>query len=469
MIIWDDPDKRYYQHGLDQGVLYPSKLPEQLLRGTNYIYNPRAAVDAALWTTYGTATVVARVIDGGSPAFQISKSAAGSQIGMRTANPGGMTSRPAGTQVTISALVKNPTGQVITTFGFIARDDTNNDSAVLSTITAGAMSNAVPADNAWHRIFVTGTVVAGRNLQGVYIQKSGTPLITEKFLVKDIMLNDGPLMDFFDGSTPEDLNSYEWNGGVASSTSSSYVISGRAFPWNGLISVDEGGEGSSEILYRDGVIYLADADAGDFQAAVTAIMYPDAFSDCLGIPKVADGLYADNQKPQRFSMSYRSLIGSGTRGDMFGYQIHLVYNAMASIGQRKRNTIGDNTSPVEFNFDLVCTPVKLAGYRPTAHFVIDTRNMSSDVIAAIEAILYGTATTVGRMPTPTELYDLMHFGPEMIFTVHTDGSYTVEGSGDNLEEIDINSFRMNNINAVDNGDGTYDVSTGGDTTVTIET
>jgi hypothetical protein len=247
-----------------------------------------------------------------------------------------------------------------------------------------------------------------------------------------------------------------------------YIPSLDPIPWNGLISVDEGGEGSSEILYRDGVVYLADAEPGDFIGSITSMMYPDSFGACIGIPKAADGLYVDNQKPKRFDMSYRTLIGSGSRGDMFGYQLHLIYNCMATIKQRQRNTIGSDTQPVNFQFDIVCTPVKLPGYRPTAHYVIDTRGLSESTIADIEAILYGDDVTVGRMPTPIELYDILHFGDAMVFLVHPDGTFTVTGSEDNLEDIDGERFIMRNINAVDNGDGTYDVSTGGDTTVTIE-
>lgn len=249
-----------------------------------------------------------------------------------------------------------------------------------------------------------------------------------------------------------------------------YIPDLAPVPWNGLISVDEGGEGSSEMLYRDGVVYLSDADAGDFIGSITSMMYPDAFSGCIGIPKATDGLYVDNQKPKRFHLSYRTLIGSGGINDMFGYQLHLIYNCMATIGQRSRNTIGKDTAPVEFKFDIACTPVKLPGFRPTAHYIIDTRTLGADLIAEIESILYGPPdnSVPGRMPTPTELFDLLNFGDSMTFVVHTDGTYTVTGSADNLEDLDATSFIQRNINAVDNGDGTYDVSTGGDTTVTIE-
>lgn len=247
-----------------------------------------------------------------------------------------------------------------------------------------------------------------------------------------------------------------------------YIPTIDPVPWNGLISFDEGGEGSSEMMYRDGVVYLGDAEPGDFVGKMTAIMYPDAFSACIGIAKATDGLYVDNQKPQRFNLSYRTLIGSGSRGDMFGYQIHLVYNCLATVGQRQRRTIGKDTAPIEFNFDVTCTPVKLAGYRPTAHYVIDTRGMSQSTIDSLEEILYGTATTPGRFPTPTELYDLMNFGDAIQYTVHTDGTYTVVASNSNLEELTATSFIVRNVNGLDNGDGTYVISDGGTTTVILE-
>ena len=248
-----------------------------------------------------------------------------------------------------------------------------------------------------------------------------------------------------------------------------YIPGLNPVAWNGLISFDEGGEsGAMEMYYRDGIVYLADAEPSDFSGKLTTIMYPDAFGKCIGIPKAADGLYVDNQKPQPFNLSYRTLIGSGSRGDMFGYQLHLIYNCMATIAPRQRRTIGNDTTPTQFEFDVVCTPVKLAGYRPTAHYTIDTRNMSPSVIAAVEEILYGGPTTVGRFPTPQELFDLMNFGDGIIVTVHTDGTYTVEASSDNLEETGPYSFVMRNINGTDNGDGTYIISDGGNTDVIIE-
>ena len=246
-----------------------------------------------------------------------------------------------------------------------------------------------------------------------------------------------------------------------------YMPGKDPIPWNGLMSFDESSTGTTTVLYRDGVVYLADADAGDFSGKLTALFYPSQFGEMIGIPKATDGLYVDGQKPKRFGFSYRTLIGSGTKGDQFGYQIHLVYNAMATLGAKSRKSIGASVDPSLMNFDIVCTPVKMTGRRPTAHYIIDTRGMSADKVTELEEMIYGDGVTPGALPDPDDLFNLMNYGPEMTFTVYPNGTFTVEGSSDNLIDNEDNSFTMLNINAADNLDGTYDVSDGGDTTVTI--
>lgn len=235
-------------------------------------------------------------------------------------------------------------------------------------------------------------------------------------------------------------------------------------PWNGLSGFEEGAAGTSAMLYRDGVVYLADAEASDFTGKMDALFYPDAFHECIGIPQATDGLYVDNQKPKRFDLSYRSLIGSGATDDLFGYQIHIVYNCMATIAPRSRQTLGKDTQPVMFSFDIVCTPVKMPGYRPTAHYIIDTRTMSPSTVVELETLLYGP----GGLPTPEELYDLMHFGDAITVRLHTDGYFTVEGAAANVYSTGPYSFQMDNINGTDLGGGYYNLADGGTTDVIIE-
>lgn len=247
-----------------------------------------------------------------------------------------------------------------------------------------------------------------------------------------------------------------------------YIPGKDPIPWNGLTSFDEGSGGETSMLYRDGVVYLADVDASDFTASMSAIFFPDLLGECLGIPEVTDGFFVDNQKPKRFGLSYRSLVGSGTKGDMFGYQIHMVYNVMASLGTRNRKTLTKDPEPMTFDFDLVCTPVKLPGYRPTAHYVIDTRNMSQSKITQLEDILYGSGSTVGELPDPITFFDIMNYGSAIVVTDHGDGTFSIDGSNDNVFMTDATHFQVNNINSTaPDANGAYTISDGGDTTVVV--
>jgi len=238
-----------------------------------------------------------------------------------------------------------------------------------------------------------------------------------------------------------------------------YATGKDPVPWNGITGVEEANNSSQTIHYIDGRIYLSDVEPGDFEGRLTALFYPDEFAECIGMPEVADGFIVDNQKAKQFSVSYRSLIGSGTAGDMFGYQIHLVYNAMATIGTRSRKTLGKNTDPIEFNFDLVATPIALRGFRPSAHYIIDTRHLDKATIAELEAILYGGPTTPGRMPTPDELFDMLNFGSAIIFTAFVHPSlgncWRAEGSYANVHMTSPTTWEILNVNGTNHGDGTY--------------
>lgn len=230
-----------------------------------------------------------------------------------------------------------------------------------------------------------------------------------------------------------------------------YFDDGSAVAWNGITGVDETGSGTASVLYRDGEIYYSDVDPSDFTATVKAFFWPDQFGKCLGIPEITDGLYVDNQKPRKFNFTYRNLVGSGGRGDRFGYQIHLVYNALAVIGTRSRKTRTNQVTLDEFTFDIVATPVKMPGLRPSAHYIIDTRTMDKPTVKQLEDILYAE----GRLPEPQELYDLMNFGDAIVFIDHGDGTWTARGSSDNLIDRGDGTWIIKNVLGTDHGDGTF--------------
>lgn len=239
------------------------------------------------------------------------------------------------------------------------------------------------------------------------------------------------------------------------------LTDGTAVPWNGITGFDESGNGDSSVYYIDGKVYLADVDPTDFSGKLTAYSWPEEFSACLGFPEATDGLYVDNQKPKRFGFSYRSLIGSGATGDTFGYQIHLVYKAMATMGNRARKTINNTPSPMEFGFDLVCTPVALPGFRPSAHYVIDTRHLAESTISLLEEILYGDELSSGRLPEPEELFDMLNFGDAITFVKFTHPvlgeCWVATGSYANVHMTGPDTWEILNVNGTDNMDGTYEL------------
>lgn len=238
-----------------------------------------------------------------------------------------------------------------------------------------------------------------------------------------------------------------------------YLKGGNPVAWLGITGVEEASDSSTSVLYRDGVIYYSSVDPGDYSGKLTTFWYPDEFAACAGIPEVAPGFLVDNQRPTPFDLSYRSLIGSGSTGDMFGYQIHLIYNATALIGTRTRTTMtAEGTDIDELSFDLVCTPVKLPGFRPSAHYIIDTRNLSPERIAELETILYGDGIYAGRIPDPEVLYDIMKFGNEIVITQVGPNRYKIEGSATNVKVLGGGKWSINNVNSVTNPSGTHTLS-----------
>lgn len=186
-----------------------------------------------------------------------------------------------------------------------------------------------------------------------------------------------------------------------------YIGEEDPIPWNGLLGIDEDHDAVTKVYYVDGQVYYATVEPGEFKGTLSALFWPDAFSTCLGIPEVAPGMYVDNQRPRPFGLSYRSLIGSGGEDDLFGYQIHLVYNALVKINTRNRTTLSNSFEPAKFVFELIAKPIKLPNRRPSAHYILDTRGMSPAKCTEVENLLYGVGSTPGRLPLPTELYDLL--------------------------------------------------------------
>lgn len=183
-----------------------------------------------------------------------------------------------------------------------------------------------------------------------------------------------------------------------------YVENLDGVPWNGLISVAEAPTGGEVTpYYIDGVKYLNQPGPEEFEATIQAYTYPDEFALCEGISPVNHGLFATQQLKRSFGLSYRTKVGNDLESIEHGYKIHLVYGALAEPTERPHSSIGETIEPDNFSWHIVTKSPNFIGYKPTSHFVIDSREVPDDLLNQIEDILYGSLDEPPRLPSASEL------------------------------------------------------------------
>lgn len=237
-----------------------------------------------------------------------------------------------------------------------------------------------------------------------------------------------------------------------------YLNDGSAVPWNGLIGVEEAGGDSASPYYFEGRPFLWLQKVKDFAATINAYTYPDEFAAVMGVEEATYGMYLDSQMGDTFGLSYRTLIGDAINGTEVGYKIHLVYNATVVPSSISYGTLSDSVNPIEFSWDIKTVAMPVIGFYPTAHVILDTRHMSAEQLAELELMLYGDEETPATLPSPQEVLDLMEFGDSIVITDNGDGTWTAQGSYNNVFMVDDDEFQINNVDAVNHGDGTFTVS-----------
>jgi hypothetical protein len=183
-----------------------------------------------------------------------------------------------------------------------------------------------------------------------------------------------------------------------------YVGSDPGVPWTGLISVTKkqsGGE--AQPRYLDGIKIGNRSSTEEFEGTLEAYTYPTEFEICDGTARLQNGLRATQQRRKSFNLTYRSRIGNDTIGTGFAYKLHLLYNLKADPSDRAFKTLSDEVDPDTFSWDISSRPVVVSGIRPTAHYVIDSRDVPAALLATLEDLLYGTDLTDPVLPTPGEL------------------------------------------------------------------
>ena len=178
--------------------------------------------------------------------------------------------------------------------------------------------------------------------------------------------------------------------------------------WNGLTAVTESPSGAeSTPLYADDIKYLNLVSAEEFGGTIEAYTYPEEFKACNGEADLTTGVTIGQQARKMFGLSYRTTIGNDSEGNAFGYKLHLVYGAQASVSERAYATINDSPEAITFSWEFTTTPVEVPGNKPTSIVTIDSTKAGKEAMDAIEAILYGSETEEARLPLPDEILTIM--------------------------------------------------------------
>jgi hypothetical protein len=222
-----------------------------------------------------------------------------------------------------------------------------------------------------------------------------------------------------------------------------YVSDNPGVAWNGIVSIQENPIGGTpNAYYFEGQKYLQISAPEDFAATLTAFTYPDEFGVCDGSAQVVAGMYIQHQPRKPFSITYRTFVANDVAGTSFAYKIHLVYNAMAAPTQRDHASMNDQNNIADFVWNLTTVPQDFAGFRSSAHVIIDTRFISSGAVAIIEDILYGDNTDDPRIPDITELHDIISSDTALLVIDNGDGTFSVLGPDADITTPDPDDFTI---------------------------
>lgn len=178
--------------------------------------------------------------------------------------------------------------------------------------------------------------------------------------------------------------------------------------WNGLISVTESPSGAEPTaLWANDSKYAELLSTEELGGSIEAYTYPKSFAACNGEATLAKGVTIGQQNRRTFGLVFKTLIGNDILGNGYGYKITLIYGAKASPSEKSHQTVNDSPEAMTMSWDFSTTPVNATGFKPSSRIEIDSTQVDADKLAALEAILYGSAESEARLPFPDEVAQIM--------------------------------------------------------------
>ena len=223
---------------------------------------------------------------------------------------------------------------------------------------------------------------------------------------------------------------------------------GGGVAWNGLASIDENAEIGVEPFYFDGVKFTEFVTVGNFSAILKAYTYPQEFLKYEGLIEDTTGFFIGNQEPNLFHLTYRTMAGDDADSRP-GYKIHILYNLTAIPSTKSHTSIANGSAPILFEWNLSAIPKTLDGYTPTAHIVLDSREMDPWLFEDIEAILYGDETHEPTAPALSGFATFIRNWERLIVIDNGNGTWTASAVDDaSIVMLDSTTFQIIEDNAV---------------------
>lgn len=181
----------------------------------------------------------------------------------------------------------------------------------------------------------------------------------------------------------------------------------NGYAWNGVTSISESPSGAeSSAQYADNQKYLTLISAEEFGATIEAFSYPKEFDECNGEFETAAGVRIGQQKRMTFGLSYRTKVGDDVNGQDKNYKLHLVYGCTASPSERAYATVNESPEAMTFSWEISTNPESVTGKKPTSLITIDSRDANAAKLKQLEDMLYGSADTEPKLPSPDEVIAL---------------------------------------------------------------
>lgn len=239
-----------------------------------------------------------------------------------------------------------------------------------------------------------------------------------------------------------------------------YLPDGSAVPWNGLTSIIEKFNKEVSPIYYDGMKINDLVALGDFSATLKAVTYPDEFIDLEGLVSLREGVFLGDQKPKTFGLCYRTIINNDVVGDSAGYKLHIIYNLTAIPSDKTYSSIAGDPALVEFEWEITAVPEEFPGFRPTAHLIIDSRDMAPLLLQDLEKMLYGDSESDAVLLPMSDLIQFMKDWALVRIVDHGDGTWSAISDYDGFISLDIieQLFTLTDVNAVYLDSVTYEIS-----------